>query len=415
MSSNHTIIVYRDELIGVSETFIRAQAESLKRFRPFFVGLRRRPGLRLPIDQVEIISRPGLPGKLQRARFRLLGPSPSLRRSLARKQPALIHAHFGPDGCNAMALADALDVPLIVSLHGYDVTQNDDHHPPSYLRRRARLMNKAARFICVSNFIREQAVTKGFPESKIVVHYTGIDTDFFRAEPDIPRSPIVLFVGRLVPKKGCRYLLTAMAHVQREIPAAKLVVIGDGPLRLELEERARAVLKSFKFLGAQQPQVVKTWMNRASVFCTPSIVAESGDAEGFGMVFAEAQAMGLPVVGFASGGVSEAAAHGETALLVKERDCEALAAGLLTLLRDPDLWRRFSFAGEQRVRRLFDVRKQARALEGIYESVLTEGSRAEERPRRPHAPRHETGDSQSLALHLPPNEPGVEISIEGLK
>jgi len=411
MSCKPTIIVYRDELLRVSETFIRAQAESLGRFRPYFVGLRHRAGLSLPEKRVHIISGPGLVGKFQRARFKLLGPSLTLQRSLARKQPVLIHAHFGPDACNAMALADALNVPLIVSLHGYDITRSDDRHSRLYLRRRDRLMNKAARFICVSNFIREQALAKGFPESKTIVHYTGIDTEFFRPNPLTPRSPVVLFVGRLVQEKGCAYLIQAMGRVQKFVPEARLVIIGDGPLREGLRQQAAGAVKNCHFLGAQSAEIVRDWMNRSTVFCTPSVT------EGFGMVFAEAQAMGLPIVGFESGGVPEAVANGETGFLVTNRDWQELASKLVLLLKVPELWARFSRTGQLRVRRLFDIHKQAVALEEIYESVMAAWNRATVGERLSCLKELFLGggDAESPELDLPSNEREIDISLASIR
>jgi len=89
--------------------------------------------------------------------------------------------------------------------------------------------------------------------------------------------------------------------------------------------------------------------------------------EGFGMVFAEAQAMGLPVVSFSSGGIPEAVADGETGLLATESDSKRLAACILRLLEDEELWQRFSQKGQERVRTIFNLKEQTRALESIYE------------------------------------------------
>ena len=326
-------------------------------------------------------------GKVQRVRFKLLGPSLVQQRRLARESPILIHAHFGPDACDAMSLARALDVPLVVSLHGYDVAASDDSLPWLYLRRRDLLRVQGSRFICVSEFIRNEALKKGMPAEKTLVHYTGIDTDLFRPDPTIPRCPIVLFVGRLAPNKGCDYLIRAMVHVQRVMPEIRLVIIGDGPLRERLEEQACAVLDNVEFLGVQSPEVVSEWMNRARVFSVPSVTIESGEAEGFGMAFAEAQGMGLPVVSFAIGGVSEVVAHDQTGFLVSERDWEALAAKVLVLLQSQALWSQFSEAGKARVEKLFDIRKQAIILENIYENVLVEWRAATNR--------HETDQTTS--------------------
>lgn len=161
-----------------------------------------------------------------------------------------------------------------------------------------------------------------------------------------------------------------MSSVQTVNPEIELVIIGDGPLRSTLEKLAEELLCKYRFLGVQSPKDVHAWMNRALVFSVPSITAESGDSEAFGLVFAEAQAMGLPVVSFASGGVAEAVAHGETGFLAAERDWKALADYVLQLLKDETLWQQFSQKGQERVSSLFDLYHQTCALEDIYDSVL---------------------------------------------
>jgi glycosyltransferase involved in cell wall biosynthesis len=372
MTSEQSVLIYRDDLLPASETFIPLQAESLGNFCPHYVGLRRLPSLPLAESRVHLISRKGMLGKLQRARFKLLGPSRQLLQSLAREHPLLVHAHFALDGCNALSLARALALPLVVTFHGYDLTVNDQHHPWLFRLRRGLLMRTGARFLCVSDFLRRKALVIGFPPETTVVHYTGIDVDFFSPDSSVPRSPVVLFVGRLVPVKGCEYLIRAMSDIQVAAPDAKLVVIGDGRLRSELERQASRSVKNFAFLGVQEAAVVRAWMNRATVFCTPSVSIESGATEAFGMVFAEAQAMGLPVVSFASGGIPEAVADEQTGFLVGERDWQGLGSKILLLLRDRELWTRFSKAGQSRTRSMFNIRKQSMALENIYEQVLRE-------------------------------------------
>ncbi len=396
MNARRTLIVYRDELLGNSETFIRAQGESLDRFRAFYLGTRHVPGLSLPDLRYHVVSGAGAIRRMLRARFKLWGAGTALQQMLAEKKPALVHAHFGPDACNAISLARTLDVPLVATFHGYDVTTSNALLPRLYVRRQELLKRSAARFLCVSEFIRQRAIEKGFPAEKMIVHYTGVDTDLFCPNPELSRLPIVLFVGRLVQKKGCEYLIRAMARAQETLPGVRLVVIGDGPLRSTLEKQAAEVLKSFQFLGMQDPAVVRNWMNRAMVFSTPSLTAESGDAEGFGMVFAEAQAMGLPVVGFASGGVPEAVAHEQTGFLAPERDWESLSEKIAALLSNQELWRRFSEAGQARVRARFDLWKQTAALENIYERVLEERARSPLQPQE-RMPNQPAPDSEPTA------------------
>jgi colanic acid/amylovoran biosynthesis glycosyltransferase len=155
-------------------------------------------------------------------------------------------------------------------------------------------------------------------------------------------------------------------------PEVEMVVIGDGPLRPTLERLAKETLYRYRFLGTQPPVSVRAWMNRARIFSVPSITAESGDSEAFGLVFAEAQAMELPVVSFASGGVPEAVAHAETGFLMAERDWNSLADHVLLLLENDTLRNKFGAAGRRRVHALFNLRKQVDSLEGIYERVLSE-------------------------------------------
>jgi glycosyltransferase involved in cell wall biosynthesis len=372
MSSEQSVLIYRDDLLPASETFIPSQAESLGHFCPRYVGLRRLPSLPLPESRVHLIGRNGILGRLQRARFKLLGPSQRVLQNLANEHPVLIHAHFALDGCNAMSIARALALPLIVTFHGYDLTVNDRHHPLLFRMRRGLLMRTGSRFLCVSDFVRRRALAKGFPPETTLVHYTGIDVDFFSPDPCIPRLPVVLFVGRLVPVKGCEYLVRAMADIQVAAPDAKLIVIGDGVLRGKLERQASSSVKNFTFLGFQDAVAVRAWMNRATVFCTPSVPVESGATEAFGMVFAEAQAMGLPVVSFASGGIPEAVADGQTGFLVGEGNWQALGNKILLLLHNRELWTQISKAGQIRTRSMFNIRKQSLALENIYRQVLQE-------------------------------------------
>lgn len=378
MAEKPTVAVYRDRLLPSSETFVLAQSESLQDFVPHYLGSRYVPGLSLPAERTLVVNRGGLSGKVSEASHQLWGWEPAFARRVQRLTPALIHAHFGPDGVRALSLAQSLRIPLVVTFHGYDVTIKDEYARRSfyshrvYVRRRETLKRESRLFISVSEFIQDKLLEQGFPPDKVVVHYIGVDTEIFRPDSAVTREPVVLFTGRLVEKKGCEYLIQAMGRVQAMRPEVELVVIGDGPLRPDLERLAEQRLRRYRFLGTQPPESVRAWMNRARVFSVPSVTAESGDSEAFGLVFAEAQAMELPVVSFASGGIPEAVAHRKTGFLVAERDWEGLAEHLLLLLEKDGLRNEFGVAGRKRVCNLFDLRKQTGALEEIYKQVLIE-------------------------------------------
>jgi len=370
------VVIYRDHLLAPSETFVLRQAEALQRFIPYYVGSRLVRGLPLPLARTLTVNQNGLLGKGSEAVFKLWGLAPALTRRVRDLHPALIHAHFGPDGVTALHIARSLRIPLLVTFHGYDATIRDDYARRSfynhrlYLRRRETLKREAKLFIAVSQFIRKKLLEQGFPPERIVVHYIGVNTEAFQPDPAVRREPIVLFVGRLTEKKGCEYLLWAMSRVQATMPEVQLVVVGDGPLRAELEGLAARSLRRYKFVGIQPPRVVRSWMNRALLLCAPSVTASSGDSEGLPITVVEALAMGLPIVSSVHAGIPEAVIHGETGFLAAERDSAALASYILQLLKDEMLWQRFSTQSRERARSVFNLQKQARALENIYEVVL---------------------------------------------
>ena len=375
VESQGTVVVFRIQLLPPSETFIVAQAAAMRRFTPFFVGWRRMPGIDLPQETSWTVDQGGFWGKLRELRFRYAGPTRSQLARLRARRPRLVYAHFAPDAHAAMQLAEDLGVPLVTALHGYDVTMTDRAMSATrlgreYLEGRTALQKKGALFLSCSAYVRRRGLALGYPGDRTIVHSIGVDVDRFQPPGAGRREKTVLFVGRLVEKKGCGSLIEAMVEVQRHLPAANLVVIGDGELRLDYEMLVSARGVRCSFFGTQPPSVVRDWMARAAIFCVPSVVAASGDAEGFGMVFIEAQAMGLPVVSTLSGGIPEAVEHGETGLLVTERDPAALAQAILQLMQNEDLWQRYSLAGRKRVVDHFNLAHQTGRLEDKFEHLL---------------------------------------------
>jgi colanic acid/amylovoran biosynthesis glycosyltransferase len=379
-----TAIIYCDHLLYASETFIKAQAGALKRFFPAYAGLRRVKGLELPKEHTHVINSGDTIGRVRELAFKLWGSAPEFVRELRSLSPQLIHAHFGADGFRALPLARDLGLPLVVSFHGSDATVTNlkqakvPYGHRRYLANKSLLQQGASQVIAVSNFVKLKLLAQGYPEEKVKVHYIGVDARMF--SPTAEQSePFVLFVGRLVERKGVDYLIHAMAEVQNAFPNLELVVIGDGPKRSELEALAKARLRKYRFLGVQSAGSVRDWMGRAAIFAGPSVKVESGEEEGFGIVFIEAQAMEKPVVSFDSGGINEAVEHGVTGYLAPERDSRALAQYLSLLARDPNLRRRVGISGRRRVLRLFDLEKQTALLERLYDDVISRSSVGSER------------------------------------
>lgn len=357
-----TVLIFKENLLPLSETFIDAQTRHLCRFEPRYVGLgQAAPSLPVSDDAILLTRGQSATAHFWQKLYRRVGVAPRFHRQAAAVRASLLHAHFASGGRSALPLARSLRIPLIVTLHGSDVTTRID-----FRERYQELWNHASTFICVSHFIRQKAIEAGFPEQKLRVHYIGIDREMFQPCLQTDRRDVVLFVGRLVEKKGCGFLLQAMAKVQAQYPGVQTVVIGDGPLRSSLEQLAKTLGVSCQFLGAQPASAVRQSLSSARVFCAPSVTAQNGDSEGLGMVFAEAQAMGTPVVSFRHGGIPEVVLDGQTGLLAPEGDADTLSIHLLRMLSDRQFWSNCVEEGMAWIRTQFDVKLQTRELEQIY-------------------------------------------------
>jgi phosphatidylinositol alpha-1,6-mannosyltransferase len=166
--------------------------------------------------------------------------------------------------------------------------------------------------------------------------------------------PTVLTVARLNDAyKGHDVLIRSLALVRQAVPDVQWVVIGDGPLRSQLEALVHSSMlaENTRFLGEVSDEERDTWLRRADLFAMPSRLPEAGLAgEGFGIVYLEASAYGKPVVAGNVGGARDAVADGETGLLVDPTDASAVAGAISSLLLDRDLAQRLGRAGAERAR-----------------------------------------------------------------
>ncbi len=360
--------IFRTALFNPTERFIQEQAAALTRWRPLLVGLERK-GEILPALKEGMI----LPANVaERLAFAATGRGGRVEARLRATRPQLIHAHFGTDGLKMLNLARALKLPLITHLRGYDVTLTRPALIASgraswsrYALQRGRLMQAGTLFLAVSDALRKRAVALGFPAARTRTHYNGVDLDRFQPGKR-PREPgTILHVGRLVEKKGTADLIAALAGMS----GVRLVVIGDGPLRAQLQRQAGELGVKAQFLGSQPADEVAVWMRRATILAAPSRTARDGDAEGLPNVVVEGAASGIPVLGTRHSGIPEAVDDGVTGLLVREGDRAGLADRIRTLLEGADLRREMGFAARSLAMERFDRGRQAEKLEAIYDEV----------------------------------------------
>ncbi|MGX6600524.1 glycosyltransferase [Micromonosporaceae bacterium Da 78-11] len=367
MPADRRLVIWRSALLSGSETFVRNHGDALTRWRATYVGATRTSSpLARPSD---VIAYPG--GAADRRAFlrlRLTGSSPHLRRLLADARPELVHAHFGGDGWLVSEATAGLRIPLIVTVHGHDVTRQPAGGGPHGLRHRRNLrtvFDRAAVILAVSEVIRDRAIAWGADPAKVRVHHTGVPLPALTTPP--PKRWDVAFVGRFVAKKGVDDLITALYTLRATGPRALL--IGDGPLGPRIREQAARLGVDVTFAGARPPAEVHRLLAESRVLAAPSKTARDGDTEGLPTTILEAAALGLPVVATRHSGIPEAVLDGETGLLGAENDPTALARHLHRLLTDDDLRERLGRAARARVAAHFDLTGRTRRLEQLYDEV----------------------------------------------
>ena len=257
---------------------------------------------------------------------------------------------------------------LVLTKHGMTVAQN------GMGRRLDRWLAKRATIIAVSDQV-EGLMSEWSPLGSKNVHYVpnGLDLEPFRRAPSRREARHVLgfhdderlvgTVGRLSLEKDHATLLEAFARVVRECPAAKLVIVGDGPLRNALQATIRRLGLQDAVLMLGERHDVPFMLAAIDVFVL------SSTTEGMPITVLEAMASGLPVVATRVGGVPAVVTHRKTGFLVEPRLADELAASMILLLCDEASARVMGSAGRRRVEQDFDMRITADSYEVLYRTL----------------------------------------------
>lgn len=275
----------------------------------------------------------------------------------------VIHHHHGYRLGELEGAVRRLSIPLVVSLHGQDVTVFAREYPGAI----ERVLGLASAVVVPSQFLAERVVLLGVPEDRIRVIPSGVAVDWFTPTP-LVEAPETLFVGRFVEKKGLDVLLAAWPTVRNRVPGARLRMIGSGPL--EALARAGGTGVTVEPTDpARRAAQVRDGIRNARLVVTPSKTAADGDAETLLLVNLEAQASGRPLVTTRHGGIPEYVEDGASAVLVPENDAPALADAIVRVLTDDALAERMASAGPAVARR-FDVAACTAAVDDLYEELL---------------------------------------------
>jgi glycosyltransferase involved in cell wall biosynthesis len=285
-----------------------------------------------------------------------------LAREFRRRRIDIVHNYLFDANFVGTLAARLARVPVtLISKRGLDA------YAEAYKVRVCRVANALAMRVTVpAEAVRRHVhAEERCPLDKIVVIPNGVDPARVPAAQRCGGT-VVGALGRLDPRKGHGDLLEALSLVRARVPAARLVLVGDGTERATLEDRARrlGIVEAVDMRGAV-PDGARV-LSEMSVFVLPSHV------EGMSNALLEAMAAGLPVVATDVGGNPEVVVPGETGLLVRPGDPEALAQAILGLLADPGRARTMGAAGRARVLEHFTVQRMVARHQALYESLLGE-------------------------------------------
>jgi len=281
-----------------------------------------------------------------------------------------------PDGLSGWLLNQTLGIPYLVHTMGHDLALAATHDRP----RLTKVLQTAARFIAISGFMGRFLVDQGADPGRVTVVTPGVDPAYL--QPDDGRADrvreryglhgrkVIVTVSRLVARKGQDKVIEAMPAILKAVPDAVYLVVGDGDDRPRLEGLARrlGVSERVIFAGAVPYEEAPSFYSAADVFAMPNREMP-GDFEGFGIVFLEASARGLPVIGGRSGGAQDAVADGVSGYLVDPSQVSEVAGRLIDLLSNPGLARRLGKNGRRRVEAGFSWGRAAEQVRSAVSEV----------------------------------------------
>jgi glycosyltransferase involved in cell wall biosynthesis len=372
-----TVCMFDNEIVrGGAEEHMLCLLRGLdrRRFRPLLV---------CP-EELVVLMRPELPNDVETLPLALqshrqLGRISVLRDFLRQQQAQILHSHGFRPSILASPVGWLTGVPVTV----------ETPHVREYWRKGWKanfaIDRVAGRFvtqyIAVSEANRRYLVEeKGLPAEKIVTILNGSDIERFDRAHTPPadfryrsnladNDQVLLVAARLEPQKGHSVLVQALKLLRSEFPALRLVALGDGSLRGELETQVRALGLEGHVSMPGHCSDIRDWMSAADICVLPSF------AEGLPLFAIECLAAGRPMVATSVDGTPEIVIDGKTGILVPPGNPVALAEGIARLLRDRALAEQLGAAGARWVRSRFTLTRQIRETEELYERLWCEKTR----------------------------------------
>lgn len=295
--------------------------------------------------------------------------------ALRRRTYDVVHCHWLiPQGLFCVFLKRFFGMRLVVSAHGGDIFTDN----AIFRGLNSVVCRSSAGLTANSRGSKERMRQLGAGE-RVRIIPMGVDVNQFhvsRRDAELHRTlgdgrPQLLFVGRFAEKKGVRYCIDAMPLIAERLPAARLALVGFGPLEKELaaQIKKRGLEEKVNMPGRVDAEKIPGYIASADVFLVPSIQARSGDTEGLGVVLLEAMASGVAVVATAVGGITDIVKHEETGLACDQKDAEGLARMCVRIWRDEDLRRRCTERARKAVETKYSWSSVGRRFEELFREI----------------------------------------------
>jgi glycosyltransferase involved in cell wall biosynthesis len=380
------ILHYREVFSELSETFIYDYVKELERqgTKNFVLTRERKNIADRPFKKIIEIKIPGqwnvernVRGFFGKLRGQETGIHiwPQMRKNIKRKileiEPDIIHAHFGPEGVVVGKVAHELNIPLVVSFYGHDISRSV---LSSFWRSRYRklLRHQNCIVIVLSEQMKAKVKEIGFPQNRIEIVHLSRDLTQFNLKHIPSNVQKFVSVGRLTPKKGHFDTINAFEKLLEAGYNIKLEIIGDGELRNNLQEyiQEKEVQAAVKLLGPLPNKEVITKLKEADAFILCSKTAPDGDKEGTPTVLVEAQAVGLPCISTFHAGIPEMIPEDNHFFLAQEGNVQQIAERVERLIHcDKNKIEEISKAGRKKIDEDYKLSREVEKLRKLYNNL----------------------------------------------
>jgi glycosyltransferase involved in cell wall biosynthesis len=287
----------------------------------------------------------------------------------------LVHAHWVIPQCLLVTLCRRLHLipghtAIICTSHGGDLFSLQ----AGILQKLKRFAFRSSEHVTVvSRAMKDRLQQLGCATQNVSVQPMGVDlTETFIRDNTIEKTRDLVFVGRLVEKKGLPILIDALGQLKEDFPSVRLTIVGDGPDRPSLEQQVSdlGLERHVEFAGARPNDQVPGFYQSAKIAVVPSVIAADGDQEGLGLVAVEAMGCGCAIIASDLPALRDVVTHEETGLVFRSADASDLAAKLRRLLPDSALQERLAANGRSFVAGKFDWNVVGSNYRRIMETCL---------------------------------------------